>query len=334
MIGLCCLALSVPSRPANAQGVSWARGAAADVSQVPAPVKWQRSVQVDQPKSGNSPPPVTVRLQAAAVAVVVEDTPGEPAIVPFVVSSPLASPSFNAVAQTPAPGARLGAPLEVPLLTGTADAVVPPLRVPEQGRPDASNETATASAVVAGQYVLPSRRERPDFFAEEGLLPITIQLTLPGPHRLFRLDSEADVMERIRQEARQVRPPEIIEFPEERRYEPWERVFVPRHWPLAKELVEPAYVSHGRLLFEQINSERYGWSMGVVQPAISALHFYADVATLPYHLAQDPCRYGDTSAGKCQPGDPVPLYLYPPQGSLSGLSAEAAAIVLLFCIFP
>jgi len=99
-------------------------------------------------------------------------------------------------------------------------------------------------------------------------------------------------------------------------------------------VVQPGYVWHRRLLFEQINSERYGWSMGIVQPAVSALHFYADVATLPYHVAQEPCCQGDTSAGKCLPGDPVPLLLYPPHYSLSGLSAEAAVITLLFIAFP
>jgi len=207
--------------------------------------------------------------------------------------------------------ARLGAPVALPAMMPVADGLQPV------------------------QYVLPlSRREGNEDFAEAGLLPTTIQLTLPGPHRLFRLESEAAVHERIRQEARQTRTPTLIEFPEQMRFEEREKVYVPRQWPLTKELVQPCYVFHGRLLFEQPNSERYGWSMGVAQPAISALHFYADVATLPYHLAQDPCRYGDTSAGKCLPGDPVPLYLYPPQWSLSGLTAEAAAVTLLFFVFP
>jgi hypothetical protein len=186
------------------------------------------------------------------------------------------------------------------------------------------------------QYVAPlNRREAYDEFAEGGfLLPASIELTLPGPQRLFRLDSEAGVMERIRQEARLGKTPTIIEFPGPPRFEPRELRPVARNWPLTTEFVQPCYVYHGRLPFEQINSERYGWSVGVVQPLVSALHFYADVATLPYHLGEEPCRYGDSSAGKCLPGDPVPLYLYPPHCSLTGLAAEAAVVTPLFFAFP
>jgi hypothetical protein len=208
--------------------------------------------------------------------------------------------------------ARLGAPLAVTEVIASHDAVVPVQYVPPLGRREAAAEEA----------------------AEGGLLlPATIQLTLPGRQRLFRLDSEAQVLERIRQEARQGRTPTIIEFPEPMRFEEREKILLPRQWPLINEFVQPCYVFHGRLLSEQINSARYGWSLGVVQPLVSALHFYADVATLPYHLAEDPCRY-DSSAGKCLPGDPVPLYLYPPHNSLSGLSAETAIITLLFFAFP
>jgi hypothetical protein len=202
-----------------------------------------------------------------------------------------------------------------------------------QGLPDVPGRSATVVPVV---YVPPlSRREANEDLSEGGLLLLTpIQLTLPGPHRLFRLDSEAAVLERIRQEARETRVPTLIEFPQPLRSETRVQPLAPRRWPLLTERAEPCYVYHGRLLFEQINSERYGWSMGVLQPPISVLHFYGDVVTLPYHLAKQPCFAGDTSAGKCLPGDPVPLYLYPPECSLSGLAAEAAAITLMAFVFP
>jgi hypothetical protein len=201
--------------------------------------------------------------------------------------------------------------------------------VPEQTPPPAGK---------VPQY-LPPLRQRES--AEEGTimqyLPGTIQLTLPGPQRLFRLDSESAVLERLRQEARERPTPDIYEFPEELkdvRPSKLERQTTARYWPLTKELVEPNYVWHNRNPFEQINSERYGWTTGVLQPLISAAHFYADVATLPYHLAEDPCRHGDTNAGKCLPGDPVPLLLYPRELSWSGLVAEAAAVTLVFVAFP
>jgi hypothetical protein len=232
--------------------------------------------------------------------------------------SPEAAPDTAAVRfGTPVPGipgaARLGAPQGVSVTTATP-------------------------AEALAQYVPPLRQRD----AEEGTfvsqyLPGTIQLTLPGPQRLFRLDSEAAVLERLRQEARERNTPDIYEFPEEQkdvRPAKLERYSTARYWPVTKELVEPGYVWHSRVPFEEINTERYGWTTGVLQPLLSAAHFYADVATLPYHLAQDPCRHGDTSAGKCLPGDPVPLLLYPPELSWSGLVAEAAAVTLVFVAFP
>ena len=58
------------------------------------------------------------------------------------------------------------------------------------------------------------------------------------------------------------------------------------------------------------------------------------MALLPYHMATDPCRKCECSAGYCLPGDPVPLLCYPPQLSLTGAVAEAATIAALFAIFP
>ncbi len=208
------------------------------------------------------------------------------------------------------PAARLGAPESLP--------------------------NAGGQGTVPVQYVPPlTKREGMEEAAESGLLlPPTLQLTLPGPQRLFRLESEAAVLERIRQEAREGRTPTIIEFPEPPPYEKREKAFRPREWPQIVEMVEPCYVYHGRLTFEQINSERYGWSVGVLQPLVSTAHFYADVVMLPYHLAERPLCYGDVSAGKCLPGDPVPLYLYPPHWSLTGFGVEAAVVTALFFAFP
>jgi hypothetical protein len=112
--------------------------------------------------------------------------------------------------------------------------------------------------------------------------------------------------------------------------EPW----VPRQWAPMSEIVEPAYVCYGRLYFEQINSERYGWDLGPLQPLLSAGIFYFDVAFLPYHMGTEPCRWYECSAGYCLPGDPVPLLLYPPELSATGALAEAGTVGLLLMIFP
>src|SRR5205814_4005473 len=105
-------------------------------------------------------------------------------------------------------------------------------------------------------------------------------------------------------------------------------------WPKKKMAVEPGYVCHKRLLFEEPNAERYGWEFGLFQPILSSLYFYKDLALLPMHVMTHPQRCYDCSAGKCLPGDSVPYLLYPPELTVTGLLAEAATVGGLVAIFP
>ena len=107
-----------------------------------------------------------------------------------------------------------------------------------------------------------------------------------------------------------------------------------REYTAMATIIEPHYVCYGRLYFEEKNSERYGWELGPLQPAVSALYFAKDVAFLPYKFFSFPCRCYDCSTGYCMPGDPVPYYLYPPGASLTGLVGEAATIGFLVAILP
>ncbi len=159
-----------------------------------------------------------------------------------------------------------------------------------------------------------------------------IQLIPPGPDRLFRLESEAALKERLRQEAREFVPPERIVFPDNPvlSREP----YFGRQWPVTARPVEPNYVCHRRLLFEEKNSERYGWELGFLQPLVSYGYFLKDVAFLPYHVGTAPCRCYECSAGLCLPGDPVPYLIYPPELSLTGAFTEAAIIATLFVVIP
>jgi len=162
-----------------------------------------------------------------------------------------------------------------------------------------------------------------------------IQLEPPGLERLqMSLQSEENLKERIRQENRQRVPMERVIFPEEPILS--REVYYGRGpiWPERQEVVIPNFLCYKRLLFEEKNSERYGWDLGILQPLISAGAFYADVVTLPYHLATDPCRCYECNAGYCLPGDPVPYLLYPPDLSVTGTVAEAATILALVAIFP
>jgi hypothetical protein len=87
------------------------------------------------------------------------------------------------------------------------------------------------------------------------------------------------------------------------------------------------YVVHRRLHFEERNSERYGWDLGIVQPFLLTANFYKDVFLWPQSLASG-CAYGfwDTSAGKCLPGSPTPYMLYPPGLTITGSVTETVII--------
>ncbi len=134
--------------------------------------------------------------------------------------------------------------------------------------------------------------------------------SVPGEGRVLRLESEANLNARIRQQAIQAgrQPPP---FPEE----PAMPLGSPARpaGPPALVRVEPAYVCYKRLMFQEKNSERYGWDLGPIQPALLTANFYLQVATAPARrLLLDPCRCYDTNAGQCLPGDPVPYLLYLP----------------------
>jgi hypothetical protein len=166
-------------------------------------------------------------------------------------------------------------------------------------------------------------------YAEESMALRGVR-EVPGLERLTQLESQAELYERMKQEA--LRSGDRITFPEEPvlAKEPYPG----RVWAPKVEQAEPAWVAHPRLLFEQKNFERGLWDFGVLTPVVETGLFYFDVAALPYHLATRPCQQYDTSAGKCLPGDPAPFYLYPPELSFSGAVAEVAVVTAVFFIFP
>ncbi len=127
-------------------------------------------------------------------------------------------------------------------------------------------------------------------------------------------------------------PPDTVQFPDKPLLSTAK--FQGRHFPGQALLAEPSFVNYNRLYFNEINAERYGWDLGVIQPAVSTLYFIKDFVTLPYHVATRPCHRFESSAGKCMPGDPVPYIIYPPEISVPGTILEGAAVVALFAIFP
>jgi hypothetical protein len=161
-----------------------------------------------------------------------------------------------------------------------------------------------------------------------------IRLTPPGPETLFgRRDSEAQLLERMRQEALSQTKPERIEFPKEQG-ELTKEAYAPRPFPPSTCPVEPNYTCYQRLNFEQLNTERYGWDLGYIAPFVATAVFFKDVLFLPYHIGTEPCRRYECNAGYCLPGTPVPLLLYPPEFSLTGIFLEATAVAGVLLVFP
>jgi hypothetical protein len=155
--------------------------------------------------------------------------------------------------------------------------------------------------------------------------PDVATAVLPTPEQMFQLQSEKDFQGRIRKNPKTAN----LEFPALPTLPATQR-------PLLAPcgiLVEPNYVDYRRLLFEDKNSERYGWNLGPIQPFVSANIFIADWVFLPYKVFSWPCLRYDSNAGLCLPGDPVPYFLYPPGFSLTGTAAEAGAVIALHYIF-
>ncbi len=212
---------------------------------------------------------------------------------------------------------------QVPATPNSAKSTEPTPPVPSFGSSPGVRPAAFQN-IDKGMPKIGSNEENQEYF---------VQLEPPGPQRLFQLESEKRLQERMRQEALEQPSPSRLEFPQ---YKPLTEEKTPpnREWPAQTMQVEPNYVCYNRLYFEQINVERYGWDLGFAAPFVSAGEFFKDVVLLPYHMGTDPCRRQECNAGYCLPGDPVPMLCYPPRLSLTGAAAEAVVVLGLAAIFP
>jgi hypothetical protein len=158
-----------------------------------------------------------------------------------------------------------------------------------------------------------------------------------SPQRAFRLETEAEVRQRMTREAKEGNNPLSLKY--EIFFPTYPSVaketFVARTWTPLGEIVDPPFVCYRRLYFEQINFERYGWDLGPLRSVLlSQADFYWNLVTLPYHAGTEICRRYECNSGYYLPGDPAPLLLYPPKLSITGALAEGAAIGLGFVMFP
>ena len=91
-----------------------------------------------------------------------------------------------------------------------------------------------------------------------------------------------------------------------------------RDWLVYAYFWEASAVCHGPLYFEEPNLERYGYTHGILQPAISGAHFFGTALLLPAKLVFEPPHHCQYDLGYGQPGDCNPrtrVYLLQPSGA-------------------
>jgi len=179
-------------------------------------------------------------------------------------------PGFGLPSAVPTAGAPCvseSAALRMPLLGAPVPLGPPPVPV--------AVSVAPADGAVVQKGGEAAGKEGDDFNP-------ALQLKPPPPALLFRLESEQALRSRIRKEA--LANPKLPrpEFPEDK---PGPGFLARRDWPVYTWLIEPAYLCHGRLFFEQRQAERYGLDLGVIHPIWSTGLFFTDVAIFPVRAA-------------------------------------------------
>jgi hypothetical protein len=132
-------------------------------------------------------------------------------------------------------------------------------------------------------------------------------LDSPTAERVFRLESEDELVARLRKE--QPTRAERVGFPVGTLPK---QTYLGRAWPPRATMIAPNFVCYKPLYFEEKNTERYGWDAGVFQPICSASKFYGDLIILPYHLCVSPPCTCECNTGYLLPGDPLPFMVYTP----------------------
>ena len=168
---------------------------------------------------------------------------------------------------------------------------------------------------------------------EDDAANIQIRTEMPGPERLFDTrKSEVMMQEYIRRDAMPRSGSNRVVFPE---YPPLStEPYAPRALATSVVKVEPNYICHGRLYFEQPNFERVGWNLGPLTIGANVGVFYYDVFMLPYHAWTNPCCTYECSVGKCNPGDRAPLLFYREPFSVSGLVGQSLAVGTGLFVIP
>lgn len=238
------------------------------------------------------------------------------------------------------PPAVIGVP-EVPAVP---QPVVPPLPFESAIPPAPAVALPKVPAEAAANPVPPRVIPLPDS------LPITPKLgpevtRLPPRRDIFEIDNdsalETKIYESIASQLKPRKTPAELKastpFPPLRPLVPPGTPYVAKtvHLEPGQVVYEPGFVVHNRLQFEERNSERYGWDLGLAQPFVSTLSFYKNVLLWPHNAASSLVTGRmDTNMGKCLPGSPTPYYLYPQGLTITGGVAEGIVVTGLAFIIP
>lgn len=144
------------------------------------------------------------------------------------------------------------------------------------------------------------KKKKPDAAGKDGgVLLYTMPLTPPSADLLFRLESEEMFRDRLRAEVRQRAPKFNLEFPDAS--PPSGMQPAPRDWPITVKWVEPNYVVSRRLFFEQPRFERFGQSLGILQPGVSTGIFGMDLFLWPVRRIAHPFQCYQVNADSYSP---------------------------------
>jgi hypothetical protein len=107
-----------------------------------------------------------------------------------------------------------------------------------------------------------------------------------------------------------------------------------RGWAISEYNWKPTGMFHQPLYFEEVNLERYGYSHGIAQPAISYGQFLVNVIAMPYKVMAEPSREEVYTLGHYRPGSYAPYRIHYPPANISGGVFEAGLAVGLVFLIP
>ena len=107
-----------------------------------------------------------------------------------------------------------------------------------------------------------------------------------------------------------------------------------RDWSPMEYNWEASALCHGPLYFEELNLERYGYTWGVWQPAVSAVHFFGTIPLLPYKMVVQPPHECIYTLGYYRPGDRAPRQREHWPFKADAAMVETAVILGLVFVLP